>query len=174
MNKLKSLLILAEIIIDALFVYPYRFIKKKLRERNMYKMVKFRYMKIIIVILIITALCVVSLTYSFTSNRFSTPEKTFLTFQNALQKQNYKLAWKCISKDGKKKWQDFDNFKEHSVKHIFDEGKIGLLQAEIVRCDIMENASIMIIKTSNLARIELVKEKGKWKIRNMVRVKERR
>ena len=56
--------------------------------------------------------------------------------------------------------------------HVFEEGKMGLLQAEIVRCDIFEGASILIIKTTNLARVELVKEKGKWKIRDMVRVKE--
>lgn len=95
-----------------------------------------------------------------------------MKFQKALQKQNYKLAWQCISEDAKKKWQDFETFKEHSDLHIFDEGKSGLLQAEIVMSDPMGNVTFLIIKTSNLARVELVKEKGKWKIRDMVRVKE--
>lgn len=129
-------------------------------------------MKITLVILIIIAVCLLSLAYSFTNNKFSTPEKTFLTFQNALKKQNYKLAWKCISEDGKKKWYNFKEFKEHSIKHIFEESRVGLLEAKIVRCDIIENVSGIIIKNSNLARVELVKEKAKWKIRDMVRVKE--
>ncbi len=129
-------------------------------------------MKVTLVILIILTLCLLSLAYSFTNNKFSDPEKTFLTFQNALKKENYRLAWKCISEDGKKKWPNFKTFKEHSNKHIFNEGKIGLLEAKIVRCDIIENVSGIIIKNSNLARVELVKEKGKWKIGDVVRVKE--
>ena len=129
-------------------------------------------MRTTLAVLIILSLCLLSLAYSFTNNKFSTPEKTFLTFQNALKKENYRLAWKCISEDGKKKWPDFKTFKEHSNKHIFNEGKIGLLEAKIVRCDILENAAAMIIKNSNLARVDLFKEKGKWKIRDVVRVKE--
>ncbi len=63
-------------------------------------------------------------------------------------------------------------FKEHSIKHIFGESRVGLLEAEIVRCDIIENVSGIIIKNSNLARVELAREKEKWKIKDIVRVKE--
>ena len=59
-----------------------------------------------------------------------------------MQKQNYKLAWQYIAEDSKKKkWHDFKMFKEHSNKHIFNENRIGLLEAKIVRCDIIENVS---------------------------------
>lgn len=129
-------------------------------------------MKITLAVLTILSICLLSLAYSFTNNKFSTPEKTFLTFQKALRGQNYKLAWQCISENAKKKWPDFQTFKEHSNLHVFEEGKQGLLQAEIVMNDIIGNTTFLIIKTSNLARVELVKEKGKWKIKDMVRVKE--
>lgn len=124
-------------------------------------------MQIIVLVLIILSL--LSLAYSFTTNKFSTPEKTFLTFQKVLQKQNYKLAWQCIAEDSKKKrWHDFKTFKEHSIKHIFGESRAGLLEAKIVRYDILENDAAIIIKNSNLARVELVREKGKWKIKDVV------